>query len=358
MNTRYNLVSAINSLSYGYVGFNIAKALYQQQHEISLFPIQIENSVFNTQNDVNVIQRLLNNANFPDYNAPSIRIWHQHQLTQHAGKGLRVGFPIFELDKFSEIEKLHLSNQDMLFVTSQWAKNIIEQNNITVPTNIVNLGVDTSIFNQKDIDVDINRNIYRFLNIGKWEYRKGHNFLIECFEKAFLPQDQVELVLCPTNIFIDDSSWISLVKNSKMANNIRIIPRIENQYKVASLIAHCDCGIFPSRAEGWNLGLLECMAMGLNIITTNYSAHTEFCNNDNAMLLDIKETEFAYDGVFFNNINTDATWACLNNDVEEQCIEYMRKAFNENLNNNLNGIKTGQRFTWENSAKQIIQHLK
>ena len=60
-----------------------------------------------------------------------------------------------------------------------------------------------------------------------------------------------------------------------------------------------DVGIFPSRAEGWNLEILELMSCGKHIITTNYSAHTEFCNKENALLVDIDELETAYDGKWF-----------------------------------------------------------
>ena len=64
-------------------------------------------------------------------------------------------------------------------------------------------------------------------------------------------------------------------------------------------MSKADCGIFPSRAEGWNLDMLEMMALNKSIITTNYSAHTEFCNKDNSFLIDISETEPANDGKWF-----------------------------------------------------------
>ena len=63
------------------------------------------------------------------------------------------------------------------------------------------------------------------------------------------------------------------------------MPRVATQHHVAALLADCDCGVFPSRAEGWNLGLLECMSVGLNVIATNYSAHTEFVEPANCRLV-------------------------------------------------------------------------
>ena len=52
----------------------------------------------------------------------------------------------------------------------------------------------------------------------------------------------------------------------------------------------------PVPREGWNLGLLECMSVGLNVIATAYSAHTEFATEANCRLVRVDETEPAHDG--------------------------------------------------------------
>ena len=61
----------------------------------------------------------------PDFDAPCIRIWHQDDMSQFVGRGPKIGFPIFELNKFNKKESYHLSNVDKLFVCSEWAKNIV-----------------------------------------------------------------------------------------------------------------------------------------------------------------------------------------------------------------------------------------
>ena len=64
-------------------------------------------------------------------------------------------------------------------------------------------------------------------------------------------------------------------------------------------MSQTDCGVFPARAEGWNLELLEMMSCGKNVIATNYSSHTEFCNSENCMLVETTELEDAHDGKWF-----------------------------------------------------------
>jgi hypothetical protein len=115
-----NIVAPINQLGYGVASLNIVKHMAAKR-KTSLWCLgqpQVTN-----QEDANIISQCLKNASFLDFNAPCIKIWHQHDMSQFAGKGRRIGFPIFELDEFSELEKHHLNSLDSLFVCSQWAKS-------------------------------------------------------------------------------------------------------------------------------------------------------------------------------------------------------------------------------------------
>jgi glycosyltransferase involved in cell wall biosynthesis len=119
-------------------------------------------------------------------------------------------------------------------------------------------------------------------------------------------------------------------------------------------MSNIDCGVFPSRAEGWNLELLECMSCGKQVITTNYSAHTEFCNQDNSHLVSISEKELAYDGKWFQG--QQGFWAKINQEAQDSFIEYMRHVHN-NKSLNIHGIETGKKFTWSNSTEKMVQYV-
>jgi hypothetical protein len=145
MNTKINIMAPINQLGYGVSSLNIVKEL-SKSVEVSLFMIgqpQVTN-----QEDANIISQCIKNSQFYDYNAPCIKIWHQHDMAQFAGKGTRIGFPIFELDKFSDFEKHQLQSLDRVFVCSEWAKKIVLDNTTIEESNVivVPLGVDSSIF--------------------------------------------------------------------------------------------------------------------------------------------------------------------------------------------------------------------
>ncbi len=345
---KINLSSPINSTGYGIASINILREL-SKIHEVSLFNMgspSVEN-----QDDYNLVLNSINNQENFDINSPYIKIWHQFDLAQKIGRGKYFAYPFFELDTFNSREIKHLSVPDELFVSSLWAKNIIEKNNIKTKTNIIPLGVDTNVFNYKNHTKNTNK--YTFVNIGKWEIRKGHDFLCDIFKKAFPFENDVELIMCAAEHTSSYSSQEEINKWKKKYsddNRIKIIPGVPHHKDVASIIAQSDCGIFPSRAEGWNLELLECMAMNKPCIATDYSAHTEFCNKDNCFLIDISETEPAFDGKVFNN---QGNWAKIGNNQFDQIIEYMRMVYFKNIKTNENGLKTANEYSWENSSQKI-----
>lgn len=350
-----NIISPINQLGYGITGLNLSKAIHKTSG-VSLWPMgtpQVTNQI-----DADLIGHMCNNAHLPDFSAPCIRIWHQHDMSQFVGNGLKIGFPIFELDKFTDVEKHHLEHVDKIFVCSQWAKNIIlEEISIKEDdVHVIPLGVDETIFQIQS------RNVAKtiFFNCGKWEVRKGHDVLGRAFNQAFKDDDDVELwMLCDNPFYSPDEQkeWEHLYSDSNLGSKIRIINRLDTQEEVYNIMSSTDCGVFPSRAEGWNLELLEMMSCGKHVIATDYSAHTEFCTKENCLLVTIEEKETAYDGKWFTG--NSGEWAKLGDNQVEQIVTHMREIHkrkqSDSLGINEGGIATAQEFSWSNSASKVLE---
>lgn len=345
-----NISCPLNNTGYGISSINIVKALSKLDKEISLFPIG--QSYIDTQEDYDFFYALVERSikDF-DVNSPFIKIWHQFDLLQRIGRGKYFAFPFFELDTFNDIELKHLTVPDTIFVASQWAKNVIEDNKIQTHIDVVPLGVDTTVFDH-NLSANKPQDKYIFLNMGKWEVRKGHDILLELFNTAFPDEQDVELWILASEVTNSYSSKEELEKWKKMYESprIKIIPGAQKHSDIARIIAMSDCGIYPSRAEGWNLEALETMAMNKPIIITNYSAHTEFCNKDNAHLIDISEKEIAFDGKAFRG---QGLWAKFGQSQIDQTISYMRYVYESKIRTNPNGIETANKFTWDNTAKTI-----
>jgi len=369
-----NLVAPINSLGYGLSGLNITKALVNLGHKVALFPMgnmsrvgtklgiyDCDASVINNPLYQDCLIKSTQNSEFYDSKAPCVRMWHQNNLSIRVGRGKCIGFPIFELNKFNPTELHHLNSQDELMACSSWAKDIIKANGIDVPVHVVPLGVDTTIFATGKARKF--GPITKFINIGKWELRKSHDVIVEAFNKAFTKDDDVELTMACHNPFLNEvqtKEWHDLYKNSCLGSKINIVQgRLDTQHQLAALINAHHVGLFPARAEGWNLDLLECMAMGLSVITTNYSGHTEFCNEKNAHLIDCPNLESAFDGIWFHG---QGDWAEVSENEIEQMVVHMRQLHKLRKEQghcyNVAGVETGKQFSWTNSANALVRALE
>ncbi len=353
-----NISSPIGGTGYGIAGLNIVKALVKQDCKVALFPTG--QPYLDSQKDLDVIQAAINcQADF-DYKAPCLKIWHQFDLAQRVGGGEYVAFPFFELNEFNEREIHHIKFPDRVYVTSHWAKRIVAKYRDENTIVVVPLGVDTTIFTPQKSHRRTNS--FVVANFGKWEKRKGHDVLVEIFNKAFSPSDNVELWLFPNNPFLTEAQikeWESLYMQSALGHRVRIHPRIPTHEHLRDYMAISNVGIFPSRGEGWNLELLEMMAMGKLVLTTNYSAHTEYCTRNNSILVDVPSIEPARDGRWFFG---DGTWGHLGNTEIDAFVEALRAVYknwkaNPTSVENLNGVETANRLTWDNTASIIKQDL-
>lgn len=351
---KLNLMCPIGHTGYGITSFNIYKSL-RKNVDITLFPIG--QSVIDDQSFANNIVEDVNKQSFFDKSVQCFKIWHQFDLATRVGNGKFGALTFFETDKLKPIEITMINNLDYVFVASQWAKTILENNGIKIPIYISRLGIDPEIFNDNVNNTVKKENAYVFLNIGKWEIRKGHDVLVELFNQAFNKEDNVELWMLNNNPFLNEKetkAWIDLYKNSKLGDKIKILPRIDSHKNLAKLIALSDCGIFPARAEGWNNEVPEMFAINKPVILTNYSAHTEYANKDNAYLIDIDNLCPAIDDKFFDGYGN---WADFSDNQYDQAISHMRYVYNNNIKINPKGLETAKDLTWDNTAQSIFNKI-
>jgi len=156
----------------------------------------------------------------------------------------------------------------------------------------------------------------------------------------------------------ESKKWADLYKRSRLGDKIRLIPRQQSQKDVYNIMKQTDCGVFPSRAEGWNLELLEMMSCGKHVIATDYSAHTEFCNEENCRLINIDKLESAYDGKWFFN---QGQWGSLGDKQRASIVKNFQGVHElkkgGGLGVNTAGIETARKYSWENTANRVIGSL-
>jgi glycosyltransferase involved in cell wall biosynthesis len=394
-----NLMTPINSLGYGVAGVNILKSLRKEDVKVACFPIG--NPEVTLVQDRQEVQEALNIRETFDSNAPCLKIWHEFAMAERIGSGPLFGFPFFEITKFDDRRIHNLNSTNGVIVASKWAAGVVTDNiKASIPVHVCPLGVDRKLFHEKrtthtfacpnctslilhgsdaiDDKRDDKRGICpkcrntvttpppdeassspmekcEFLNCGKWETRKGHDILLRAFTAAFPTEQDVALSMLPTNPFLNSkekSEWEVYYRSDP---RVKIIDRVGSQLEVANIMMQSTCGVFPSRAEGWNLELLEMMSCGKPVIATNYSAHTEFCNEKNALLIEIDSMETASDGKWFDGHVGE--WASLEGNAFDALVSHMRDVYvkwqSASPLVNEEGIRTAVDFSWKRTAENI-----
>lgn len=347
-----------NTTGYGITSTNILKSMLKRGVQLSLFPIGgvgVDN-----QQDKNLLEQELGKVQFAgwDTNGPCLKVWHPHDLATRVGKGKMGALVFFELDTIKPLERTMLNNVDVVFTASKWGKEVLEKSGITSKIVVSPLAVDTEVFKDHNNEPHFKSDAFKFINIGKWEIRKGHDFLLEAFNKAFEETDNVELYMINQNPFLsqqENEIWVNMYRQSKLGKKIMPIARVNTHVELAMLIKDMDCGFFPARAEGWNNEVLEVMALDKPVITTNYSAHTEYCTKDNAFLIDIDKLTTAEDGKFFNG---EGQWADLGEKQMDQTVEYLRKVYKEGIKTNPAGVETCKKYTWDNTSTILTTEME
>ncbi|PTG77247.1 glycosyltransferase, partial [Staphylococcus chromogenes] len=143
----------------------------------------------------------------------------------------------------------------------------------------------------KMLDALFNPEIKVYLNIGRYDYQKGHDKLINAFEKIYLENSNVFLILiCPHGPL--KSQTIQWVRDSVAKNNIIILGDINNPYP---LLNQVDAFVLSSNYEGLGLVVYEALSLNTDVITVNLKETTEYLNDKQAIIVD-NSVEGLYQG--------------------------------------------------------------
>jgi len=119
--------------------------------------------------------------------------------------------------------------------------------------------------------------------------RKNPHAVIAAFREAFpVERQDVRLLVKSSNGNWHDESLRVLLQAG--GGDPRIIYRDEiiDRAHVRALQRCCDAYVSLHRAEGFGLGLAECMELGKPVIATGWSGNLEFMTPDNACLVDYR----------------------------------------------------------------------
>jgi len=375
-----NVFAPINNLGYGILSNNIIKALHELGQELVLFPIG------EIQPDPHFqMYWTAARENWKNFNSsnPSLFLFHDEHSYQSCGMP-NIVLSMFETTKLKEKSKLMLDNgpATTIITTTKDHRTILEDNGIQKSIEVVNCGVDDSIYNTISLDCRIETNKYTFITVGKREKRKNTDMIIQAFIDSCRGKEAA-LIAHTFNPFMNqtkDHPFKNLVCWSgvnPLSLGLKYEGFIGKAHKFSdgkcdlyfttpdisaaempSLYQSANVGIQYSSAEGWDLPLIELMACGIPSITTRCLGHREFINEETPAIqadlaVDMGGLEKAEDGMWFKG------------DLGEWEIadeEALRQKIDTCLKNEVGIIPydnladwTAEQYNWHKPAQKLIE---
>jgi len=271
----------------------------------------------------------------------------------HPGK-INIGYNVWESTRYPNSFFDLIKKYDQFWVASEWHRNcLIEQGYDSSKVKVVPEGIDSSIFcpvNNFSFDK------FRFLVVGKWEYRKSTEEIIKNFLQCFKDHTDVELLLSVDNSFLGltgDKVKERLDSLDLFDDNIKIY-NFPNTDEYLRLLKNCNVFVSCARSEGWNLPLIEAMACGIPSLYSDWGAQLEFAKN---LGLPVKiKGEVSAKNDFGNSVvgnYCEPDWEDF-----RRVLRYSYENFKEVKNKALLESKfIRDTFTWENAAKIADRHI-
>lgn len=263
-------------------------------------------------------------------------------------RGVISGFirTVHHIDQFNSpyLQKCHdrsiLEPDLCLCVSSFWQQQLQQQYHINAPI-IIN-GVDAKRFpaqvNGQELELKQRLGIKHhpvYLTIGGIEPRKNSYSLLEAFLEVLKTYPQAQLIIAGGETLFDYEPYrlkfFDLVQfhQLKIGKSI-ILPGVIDDQDLPVLYRCADAFVFPSVKEGWGLVLLEAIASGLPVITSNIPPFTEFLDQQSALLV--------------------------NPNSSKNIADAMVKILNPELTQNLikNSANIPSQYSWQKSAQMHL----
>lgn len=279
-------------------------------------------------------------------------------------RGTNIQWIVFESTKVPDIVLQTMLNADLVWTPSQWGRNILISSGVDASkVDVVPEGVDAAVYHPYYARPD--KSVIRFLSVGKYEKRKSHIETMLAWAAAFGNDPAVELII-KSDHFIniaDKQASLQDFLNKNAMHNVKAVWGSCNQSQMLELYRSADVFVLPTKGEGWGLPIIEAAAMGLPIVCTNHSGHSEFLqyitNSVGQVTFDLEPVDCDEFRFFYpsNNRNMGA-WAVPSIQSISQNLTVMRgnlKELQRRAQVNANVIR--QKFDWNQSVECALKIL-
>jgi glycosyltransferase involved in cell wall biosynthesis len=191
---------------------------------------------------------------------------------------------------------------------SHYVRKVLIDNGVSVPIAVAGVGVDhwERVAVDPDYRLPVSEPGFALLHVSSCFPRKGIDVLLKAWGEAFSDKDDATLIIKTFPNPHNNAAELLQAARSAKPNYPRVVLIEEDlsDSELKSLMQACDALVSPSRGEGFGLPIAEAMLSGLPVIATGYGGHMDFCDHENAWLVDFNfaraRTHFAL---------SDSIWA-------------------------------------------------
>jgi len=357
----------------GYLGYpiharNLALALEEKGVDVTYFPIYgvgKKKKESPELEDVNPLVRKQEYKNWSLYN-PTIRlsVANPKDMIQLGGRGKSIFYTLLELSKIPKDWVYGLKQVEEVWTPSHWSKEMISSSGVDEDKiEVVPEGVDSEMFKPTTENL-IGKQVpddgtFKFLNLGKFEKRKGQRVLAKAFAEEFEEDEPVSLYFQEENPFQDENVYQELLRLN-MPKHPKIQPYKINlaTEDMKKFYSSFDAFVNPSRGEGWCLPLIEAMACELPCITTNVTGMTEYVTEDNAFNIRTKGLEQVDVPLPGIEVEMGMQWYRPDKKHLQKQMRYVFEHRKEPRKRAKEGRKTAEKYSWERAAEKAIEALR
>ena len=348
------------------VNRELCAGLAKRGHDLSIIPFEPDQFGPGTDSDLQIIQQL---TNAPLEGACQIHVRHQWppNLTPPKEGRWIVAQPWEFGSPPKEWMPAFRDQVDELWAYTKYVRDMYVRAGVPEDrVHVVPLGVDCDKFRPGLASLPSlpEKRGVRFLYVGGSIARKGFDVLLDAWQKAFGPDDPVELLIKDMGGKTSykgqtGERFVRQIQESGRFARIHYVNDDLAPSDLPALYASGDVLVHPYRGEGFGLPIAEAMACGLPVIVTAGGAADDFCGAAEAWKIPAERVVLPGGKVDRMETVEPAWWL---EPSEEALVAALREAASDSVARRMKGEAARKRiaenFTWERSVERVQERLR
>lgn len=360
VNFAYNL--PLSSVSFGQVSYALLKETYNRGLSPCYKPIggNVDLTAFKQDQDFfNWISSCATKFDkLHNRNNTAIRLWHLSDSLESISKEQCL-ITFNECDEISQTELNIINNQKVLFVTSNYSKQVMEEYGAK-NVKYLELGFDNENFHKLNRKYKQEDEIV-LLVAGKWENRKKTERIIKnLIKKGIGNNRKFKVNFAVYNPFFKPEDNQTLIHNAlegKNYWNFNFQSWMRTNAEYNDFINSGDAIISVSGGESRDLPCFHAVGLGKNCLALNAHAYKDYLNNENAVLIEPNGKVRNIDGIFFregSQYNIGNFYDFNDNDFMDGLDILVKKIESNPINSK--GLEL-QKHTYSNTLDSILKEI-